>query len=345
MGEPQEILNLIPKTNYSTVITMANYLLTKQMIDQVLSEDNEYVQLTLKSLRTGGTMDTYFENGNNGKHYMDDHYDYRDEYQTRRKQRKLRDSNNNEEHINKIPNNSIFPKDIRDERQNALHFPRILDQDEQFRLLVTNLDAEQTNRFEVFHRTSLNKTQIKKVASTVLNQSVTENVRVFLQAVGKIFAGEIIELSLDVKQKWLAAKMTNQYHQRKIIGKRLKKFLKKLTLLVESNEEYDDSVDEAESDTYFDDDIVEMKHYKAGNKLLKEKYQNTQESKLALIDYYNNLVKQFNVTDVSMEKYKRDSPILPEHVREAWRLYQLQSKTLPSAKWRTQGEGNGWMFR
>ncbi|GEQ67574.1 hypothetical protein JCM33374_g1239 [Metschnikowia sp. JCM 33374] len=38
-------------------------------------------------------------------------------------------------------------------------------------------------------------------------------------------------------------------------------------------------------------------------------------------------------------------PLTPEHIREAWRLYRLEnSGTLPS-KWRSQGEGDGLMFR
>ncbi|EDO17661.1 hypothetical protein Kpol_1004p35 [Vanderwaltozyma polyspora DSM 70294] len=342
MPGPQGPLDIIPKSNYSSLITMANYFATKQMIDQVLSEDHEYVLWKMKSMRTGGTMEVY-DNLNSKKRRRGGNDDRSNEMTT--KIRRIGNGNGVEEMVNEVPKGMVFPKDVRDEKLHNVHFPRILDQDEQFRLLVTNLDSEQTNRFEVFHRTSLNKSQVKKLAGTVINQSVTENIRVFLQAVGKIFAGEIIELALDARQKWLLSKMDIQYERRKYVGKRLKKFLKKLTLLVERNDEYEDSVDENESDTYFDDDKDEMEYVKNGNKLLKLGNQNPQEVKIGLIDQYNKLVKEFNTLDVSIEKYSDNSPILPEHIREAWRLYQLQSETSLSPAWRTQGEGNGWMFR
>ncbi|KAH3900350.1 uncharacterized protein SCODWIG_02892 [Saccharomycodes ludwigii] len=64
----------------------------------------------------------------------------------------------------------------------------------------------------------------------------------------------------------------------------------------------------------------------------------------------NSLLKQFNYwgtlfnkIDIKVDKYT-DTPLLPEHLREAWRLYRLENKTLPSGTFRQQGEGNGWMF-
>ncbi|ODV58015.1 TATA-binding protein-associated factor TAF11 [Ascoidea rubescens DSM 1968] len=38
-------------------------------------------------------------------------------------------------------------------------------------------------------------------------------------------------------------------------------------------------------------------------------------------------------------------PLLPKHVREAYRLYKLEAEYLPSSQWRRQGEGDGFMFR
>lgn len=39
-------------------------------------------------------------------------------------------------------------------------------------------------------------------------------------------------------------------------------------------------------------------------------------------------------------------PLKPEHLREAWRLYKLESGTVPAAQWRRQGgDGDGKMFR
>lgn len=352
MSEPEGPLDVIPTVNYPPLITRANYLSTKQMIDQVLNEDQEYVFWKLKNMRTGGTMNAYLRNflqkveetKERSKFAIDDphYYNISTDSTTTRKKRTAPPKN--DDTINEVPKKLRFAREVFSESLQKTPHPRELDQDEQFKLLVTNLDEQQTNRFEVFHRTSLNKTQVKKLAGMVINQSVTENVRVFLQAIGKVYAGEIIELALHVRQKWLVGMMMVEFDRRKSVGGRLKKYMKKLTLFVENtNEEYDDSVDETESDPFFDDDQDEMKETTQGNKLLKS-YINTQEIKIQLIIQYNKLVRVFNTIDVSVEKYT-NSPILPEHVREAWRLYQMQSDTLPSAQWRTQGEGNGWMFR
>lgn len=41
----------------------------------------------------------------------------------------------------------------------------------------------------------------------------------------------------------------------------------------------------------------------------------------------------------------RKGPLQPEHVREAWRLYKLESSGAYLSQWRTQGEGDGKLFR
>lgn len=38
-------------------------------------------------------------------------------------------------------------------------------------------------------------------------------------------------------------------------------------------------------------------------------------------------------------------PLTPEHIQEAWRLYRLENSGAFPAKWRTQGEADGLMFR
>lgn len=45
------------------------------------------------------------------------------------------------------------------------------------------------------------------------------------------------------------------------------------------------------------------------------------------------------------DTYERGSPLLPEHVREAWRMYKLESGQVPNAHWRRQGGNDGRMFR
>jgi len=350
MAEHQGPLDAIPKTNYQSLLTIANYYSTKQMIEQVLSEDQDYVSWKLKENRTGGTMNAFlnFDNYNFGPGPEPEQVP--------------------DNKLNRVPADLTFVEDeydeIRDEEIKSIEKgndnPEQLSNDEQFKLLVLNLDEDQSNRFEVFHRTSLNKGQVKKLATTVCNQTIGENLRVFLQAIGKVFAGEIIELALEARRKWFIGKMVCEFDRRKEIGQRLKKYLKKLTILVEKNNSNtndnnnnlefnvnelfeNDSVEENESDSYYDDEEAEMKEVQMGNKLLKSE-KNTQEIRSGLITRYNKLVKAFNSLDISFEKYQ-NSPLLPEHVRQASRLYHLQKEGVITNAWRGQGEASGTMFR
>lgn len=351
MDTAQGPLDLLPRVNYQPILTQQHYFATKQMINQILSEDQDYVSWKIKDLRTGGTMNTFLPS--DIVHY--------DQAQVKKLQ-KLESKRNNKivkkPSVNKVPTNLTFVRDIYQERLNEdilkeLHNQPVeeLSYEDQFKLLVLNLDDEQNDRFEVFHRTALNKGQVKKLASMVCNQNIGENIRVLLQSMGKVFAGEIIELALEVRKKWFVSKMVIEFDKRKEIASQLKKYLKKLTILVErdvskdsnNKDEMNDSIYEEESDSYFTDEPDLMKETQKGNLLLKSK-ENNNEIRVGLIDHYNKLVKKFNLIDVSMEKYN-NSPILPEHVREAWRLYQLQSETFLPAQWRRQGEADGNMFR
>uniref|UniRef100_A0A060SYF6 Transcription initiation factor TFIID subunit 11 n=1 Tax=Blastobotrys adeninivorans TaxID=409370 RepID=A0A060SYF6_BLAAD len=48
----------------------------------------------------------------------------------------------------------------------------------------------------------------------------------------------------------------------------------------------------------------------------------------------------------TIDDYETERPLRPEHLREAWRLYKLENRTVPRAHWRRQGgEGDGMMFR
>lgn len=373
---PQGPLDTIPKVNYQPLLTPENYYSIKQMIEQIISEDQDYVSWKIKYFRTGGTMNSFVPSDIA-------HYRTPQKKQIHTSTTNTDDNENNSiaetahNKINRVPQGLTFIRDIYEDRRKQ-EFEELqpieeLSYEDQFKLLILNLDEEQNKRFEVFHRTSLNKNQVKRLASLVCGQNITENIRVFLQAIGKVFAGEIIELALAVREKWFINYMICQFDKRKIIGHRLMKFLKKLTILVEKlsfdknmknesdnkqnikgsdnnhllttlEQDENDDVDINESDEYFDDEEDTMKDIQKGNKLLKEDKKNTNEIRLGLIDQYNKLVKQFNSTDVSIERYT-NSPILPEHIREAWRLYQLQSDTHISGQWRFKGGANGELFR
>lgn len=56
--------------------------------------------------------------------------------------------------------------------------------------------------------------------------------------------------------------------------------------------------------------------------------------------------KEIEMKDVNLS-YKGDAqhPLQPRHIREAWRLYQLENSGVPSLQWFSQGESDGKLFR
>lgn len=350
MSETDGPLYKLPLDTYQPHVTYTSYISTKQMIDQVLNEDQEYLAWKIKSKRLPGNM----------KEYMDEFKKELENFENmewHRKSQSVPPSKSTSNKVtkkrswdmNRVPSNVVFARDIYENKINSLPRPRELDETELKKLFMSHLDDEQMNRYEVFKRTSLAKNQIKKISSVVTNQTVANNINLLLGGVGKIFVGEIVEKALDVKEKWLLGLAVNKFHERKRIGSSLKKHLKKLTCLVERSDSEDafpdmnDSVDESEPEDIDTDDESEVKFLKTSNDLIQSQ-ENVESVRKGLIKQFNTLVTKFNELDVSVEKYN-SSPLLPEHVHEAWRLYRLENATLPNGQYRTQGEGNGMMFR
>ncbi|EPX71282.1 transcription factor TFIID complex subunit Taf11 [Schizosaccharomyces octosporus yFS286] len=70
------------------------------------------------------------------------------------------------------------------------------------RYLLDSFDEEQMQRYEVFRRANLNKTNVKKLANQILNQSVTPNVAIVISGFSKVFVGEMIELARKIQDHW-----------------------------------------------------------------------------------------------------------------------------------------------
>ncbi|KAF8250628.1 TAFII28-domain-containing protein [Wilcoxina mikolae CBS 423.85] len=69
-------------------------------------------------------------------------------------------------------------------------------------ILLEAFDASQNARYESFRRANLNKAAVKKLANSVLSQSVTANVGTVICGFSKVFTGEIIELALKIQRSW-----------------------------------------------------------------------------------------------------------------------------------------------
>lgn len=315
MSELHGPLDKIPLENYCHQTTLANYMGIKQIIDQVINEDQEYVSWKLKNHRTGSLLDKFI-------------CSYKLEADYKKENRlKIREHDSRELKVGDfydIPSGMKFQRDIYEEKLSKLPRPRNLDQTSVRKLFADHLDDEQMNRYEVFKRASLAKNQIKKISGIVTNQTVAANVNLLLGGIGKIIVGEIVEKALEVKQKWLLGMMVNKFHERKVIGNKLKRHFKRLTIVTMGTDSaIDDEVDEQESEHDYDND---------------------KEARVRTITTYNTLVGQFNKLDVNIEKFV-NSPLLPEHIHEAWRLYRIENDTTLGAPWCTQGEPNGLLFR
>lgn len=176
-----------------------------------------------------------------------------------------------------------------------------LDEEERLRLLIDHLDPTQMSRYEFYRRTTVNKGGVKKLANTVLNQSVSGNVAIVLSGVSKVFVGEIIEKAKSVKLRYDKANLLIKLQEKREIYEVMKDDIKKLKK---------------------EERFVEVAALK----------KDIEEIKVDL--------KRFDLKNVN-----ENGPLLPEHIREAWRLYQIESGSCPNGQWRHQGERDGLMFR
>jgi len=61
-------------------------------------------------------------------------------------------------------------------------------------LLMERMDEEQMNRFEAFRRSTLSRASMKKLVSSLINQTLSdEKVNIVLCSLGKMFVGDLIE--------------------------------------------------------------------------------------------------------------------------------------------------------
>jgi transcription initiation factor TFIID subunit 11 len=107
-----------------------------------------------------------------------------------------------------IENNKANKSDDQQDQQvqrDILKKKKIEQQEEEskkMQVLMANFSEEQLNRYEIFRRSTFPKSNIKKIIQTVCGKSVSANVVIAMSGIAKVFVGEIVELALDVKQKW-----------------------------------------------------------------------------------------------------------------------------------------------
>ncbi|KAH3676095.1 hypothetical protein WICMUC_002392 [Wickerhamomyces mucosus] len=93
--------------------------------------------------------------------------------------------------------------------------------------------------------------------------------------------------------------------------------------------------------------LIKLSEKKELNELLKHELTNLETCKDS--DEIPKIQEKINTINKELKRYNllninTNGPLLPEHIREAWRLYKAENNT-PSHQWALQGEGDGLMFR
>jgi hypothetical protein len=73
------------------------------------------------------------------------------------------------------------------------------------RRLMSTFTDEQEHRYRMYKRSTLNKTQLKRIVNQTVSQSVTALPLIAIGAYSKFFVGEIVTRALDVQKEWAAA--------------------------------------------------------------------------------------------------------------------------------------------
>ena len=495
MSEFTTLIEKLNESQFQNIVSLSYYIGVKQIVDQLISEDDDYCQWKLQQYRTGenSTMGDLIEEylsttteaaneyavdgkeiGQEGEEAYEQgilgfgHEEFIKKhnlpFSTQSEETEfardaklagntlnaddtaiLKNNNHNndeavaneciEHDITTIPDDLIFPKELYESiiKQNT-DAVKELSEPEKLKLLGDNLDTAQMDRFELYRRSKLPKTLVRRLIGTVTNQSVQTSTALYLCAVGKIFLGEIVEKALHIKKKSLISHSFRTLNLRKVYGNRILKILKKITKSIENSSnnsgpasfkptsksgsgtvnnsssmnsslsnklqynlgnddlDYLFNEDHINCDTIFptednelmeNNDLVEDDYYenikdtkqqnlKTMLKNLKALLENdytinasptaekpllssssssssssfssSQFGKLkSLVIQYNFWLEKFNALDCNIDIFE-NSPLQPEHVREAWRLYRQESDTLPPSAYRLQGEGTGWLF-
>ncbi|KAI1266583.1 histone-fold-containing protein [Xylariaceae sp. FL1019] len=70
-------------------------------------------------------------------------------------------------------------------------------------LLKSHMDPVQFERYEIWHRTFLKPTDVKRHINSVTSQSCPTNIHQMMQVVCKMYLGDIVEAARDVQQEWV----------------------------------------------------------------------------------------------------------------------------------------------
>ncbi|KAF9354068.1 transcription initiation factor TFIID subunit 11 [Mortierella sp. AD094] len=73
---------------------------------------------------------------------------------------------------------------------------------EELRALLDRFSEEQLQRYEVYRRSVLSKSTVKKLVGTILNQQVSPTMAFVVAGFCKVFVGEMVEKAREVMEEW-----------------------------------------------------------------------------------------------------------------------------------------------
>ncbi|KAG0147673.1 hypothetical protein CROQUDRAFT_655883 [Cronartium quercuum f. sp. fusiforme G11] len=72
---------------------------------------------------------------------------------------------------------------------------------DKLRELLNRFDPQQMDRYTEYRTSGLAKTNVRKLANSVLQQSVSERVTIVIRGLAKVFVGEMVEQALEVQRR------------------------------------------------------------------------------------------------------------------------------------------------
>lgn len=90
-----------------------------------------------------------------------------------------------------------------------------LSEEEQKRLLITNLTNDQMERFEFYRRLTINKGGIKRICNGVVGHSIPQVLATVLAGVSKLFVSEIISGAFEAQEREHKAKLLDDIQEKK----------------------------------------------------------------------------------------------------------------------------------
>jgi transcription initiation factor TFIID subunit 11 len=152
---------------------------------------------------------------------------------------------------------------------------------------MSTFTPEQEHRHLMYKRSTLNKTQLKRIVNQTVSQSVTALPLIAIGAYSKFFVGEIVTRALDVQKEWAAAFDANIEKERERERQRQRE--------------------------------IEQEQKRKGDEEAKEK--DMSETKAGAAKNEDTKVKK---TELMPNPHK--GGLLPDHLREALRRYKADGE-------------------